>query len=123
MTIMERSIAVIGGDGRYFALIRQLQSLTDTKIYHVDFDQLEQVDVKYLQPEKLNAVILPITGTDTDGLVEVVFSEKTIRLTKEWFKQLNSSTLIFTGIANDYLVRAANEANVSLIPLLHRDDV
>lgn len=130
MTIMERSIAVIGGDGRYLELIRQLQSLTDTKIYLVGFDQLEQgytgleqVDLKDLQPEKLNAVILPITGTDTDGLVEVVFSEKTIRLTKEWFKQLNSSTLIFTGIANDYLVRAANEANVSLIPLLHRDDV
>src|SRR5699024_12542735 len=97
MTIMERSIAVIGGDGRYLELIRQLQSFTDTKLYLVGFDHLEQgytglehVDLKDLQPEKLNAVILPITGTDTDGLLEVVFSEKTIRLAEDWFKQLKS---------------------------------
>lgn len=127
---MSRQIAVIGGDGRYLELIRQLQPLANTTITLVGFDKLEQGftglkqnDLHDLEIEKLDVVILPITGTDREGNVETVFSDQPIQLKKEWFQLLPESTLVFTGITNDYLTSATGEANISLIPLLNRDDV
>ncbi|GAA0448792.1 dipicolinic acid synthetase subunit A [Virgibacillus sp. AGTR] len=127
---MSQTIAVIGGDARYLELIRQLQSLTDTTIVLVGFDKLEQgftglkqLDVHELIPGQLDAVILPITGIDNEGRVEAVFSEKPIYLTAEWFKELPSSSIVFTGITNDYLRDVIKQANIKLVPLLDRDDV
>lgn len=129
-TIMNRIIAVIGGDGRYLELIRQLQELQDTTIILVGFDKLEQgftglqqSDLKDLEVNNLDAVILPITGTDMHGGVETVFSDQQVQISKEWFKQLPESALVFTGITNDYLNSTISEANITLIPLLNRDDV
>lgn len=127
---MNQLIAVIGGDGRYLELIRQLKNLSDTTVTLVGFDNLEQgftelnqIDLEDLDQSKLDAVILPITGTNMDGDIETVFSDKIVNLNKEWFKKLKKSSIVFTGITNDYLSSAASEANVSLIPLLNRDDV
>src|SRR5699024_9576540 len=127
---MKRFIAVIGGDGRYLELIRQLQLIPDATIYLVGFDKLEQgytglkqVEITELECEKLDAVILPITGVDNEGYVETVFSDQQIQLNKEWFSELRATTLVFTGISNAYLTDATREASVTLIPLLNRDDV
>ncbi|WBX79526.1 dipicolinic acid synthetase subunit A [Virgibacillus salarius] len=127
---MSQTIAVIGGDARYLELIRQLQSLTDTTIVLVGFDKLEQgftglkqLDVHELILGQLDAVILPITGIDNEGRVEAVFSEKPIYLTAEWFKELPSFSIVFTGITNDYLRDVIKQANIKLVPLLDRDDV
>jgi dipicolinate synthase subunit A len=127
---MSQLIAVIGGDARYLELIRQLQSLSDTTIMLVGFEKLEQgftglkqMEFQELRPEELDAVILPITGTDNQGNVETIFSDQPIKIEKEWFQKLNQSALIFTGNTSDYLTEAAKEANVKLIPLLSRDDV
>lgn len=127
---MSRLIAVIGGDGRYLELIRQLQLLPNTAITLVGFDKLEQgftglkqSDFKDLELKDLDAVILPITGTDMEGNVETVFSDQPIQIKKQWFQNLPKSTLVFTGITNDYLTTAAAEAKIPLVPLLNRDDV
>lgn len=127
---MTQQIAVIGGDARYLELIRQLQTLPDIIISLVGFDKLEQgftglnqTDFADLTQQNLDAIILPITGTDQEGYVETVFSDRTVQLTRDWFKELNPNTVVFTGISNDYLDACANEANVKLIPLLNRDDV
>lgn len=128
--VMDQFIVVMGGDARYLELIRQLQALPQTTIILVGFDKIEQgftglkhVDFHELEVEKLDAVILPITGTDDKGNVEIIFSDQSICLTKNWFKRLKQSSLIFTGITNDYLTTATKNANVSLVPLLNRDDV
>jgi dipicolinate synthase subunit A len=127
---MNQLIAVIGGDARYLELIRQLQSLSDTTIILVGFERLEQgftglkqMEFHELNPAELDAVILPITGTDSGGNVETVFSDQPIKIEKEWFQKLNKSAFIFTGNTSAYLNAAAKEANVKLIPLLNRDDV
>src|SRR5690625_2809442 len=127
---MNRLIAVIGGDARYLELIRQLQILPNTTIVLVGFDKIEQgftgltqVDFPDLSVEKLDAVILPITGTNVDGNVEIVFSDQSIKLTKKWFQRLKKSAPVFTGITNEYLTSATTEAGITLVPLLHRDDV
>lgn len=130
LRIMNRLIAVIGGDARYLELIRQLQILPNTTIVLVGFDKIEQgftgltqVDFPDLSVEKLDAVILPITGTNVDGNVEIVFSDQSIKLTKKWFQRLKKSAPVFTGITNEYLTSATTEAGITLVPLLHRDDV
>lgn len=127
---MKRFIAVIGGDGRYLELIRQLQLIPDATVFLVGFDKLEQgytglkqVDIADLQVEKLDAVILPITGVDDEGYVETVFSNQQIQLTKSWFTGLKPRTMVFTGIANSYLINAAESAGMELVKLLSRDDV
>ncbi len=127
---MSQLIAVIGGDARYLELIRQLQTLPDTTIFLVGFDKLEQgftglkqVDFGELEQEKLDAVILPITGTNSEGYVETVFSDQEIQLTKQWFAKLKESSIVFTGITNDFLTSVTDQLHVSLIPLFNRDDV
>ncbi|RYG73831.1 dipicolinic acid synthetase subunit A [Lentibacillus lipolyticus] len=127
---MIQQIAVIGGDARYLELIRQLQALPGVTIHLIGFDKLEQgftgsnqTDFNDLDPEQLDAIVLPITGTDQSGYVETVFSDQTIQLTKEWFQRLKDTAVIFTGISNDYLDEATNQADAELIPLLDRDDV
>lgn len=127
---MSQFIAVIGGDARYLELIRQLKTLPDTTMILVGFDKLEQgftglnqMDFEELEPSKLDAVILPITGTDMSGNIETVFSDKKIQIEKSWFKKLKNNTSVFTGITNDYLTSATTAANIALVPLLDRDDV
>ncbi|SFD79596.1 dipicolinate synthase subunit A [Lentibacillus persicus] len=127
---MAQRIAVIGGDARYLELIRQLQILPDIAVSLVGFDKLEQgftglkqTDFADLPLQDLDAVILPITGTDQKGYVETVFSDRSIQLTKNWFKKLKKNSIVFTGISNDFLDGCANEAEVELMPLLNRDDV
>lgn len=127
---MNQFIAVLGGDGRYLELIRQLQQMPDTTIFLVGFDKLEQgftgstqIDFNDLEPEKLDVVILPITGTNQSGNIETVFSDQQIKLTKGWFARLRPSTLVFTGITNSYLTKVTNELNLELVALFDRDDV
>ncbi|WP_337019728.1 dipicolinic acid synthetase subunit A [Oceanobacillus massiliensis] len=127
---MSQLIAVIGGDARYLELIRQLKQLPDTTIILVGFDKLEQgfmelneMELDELDQSKLDAVVLPITGTDAKGNIETVFSDKVINLNKDWFHKLKKSSIVFTGITNDYLSQSANETGITLIPLLERDDV
>lgn len=127
---MDQLIAIIGGDARYLELIRQLQNLDHTTVILVGYDKLEQgftglkqLEFHELEVEKLDAVILPITGTNKVGNVEVIFSDQEIRLTKPWFNRLKKTALVFTGIANDYLLSITSDAESSLISLLDRDDI
>src|SRR5690625_6847205 len=108
---MNRTIAVIGGDGRYLELIRQLQALPGTTIILIGFDKLEQgftglkqIDFHDLDTANVDAVILPITGTDDKGNVQTVFSDQPIQLTKKWFQKLKSLCFIFIWITIYYLL-------------------
>lgn len=127
---MSRIIAVIGGDARYLELIKQLQLMQETTIILVGFDNLnqsftglKQIQFDELELNTLDCVILPITGTDSEGNIETVFSDQKIKLTPEWFRQLQKSTKIFTGITNDYLNNVTKEVEIELVPLFNRDDV
>lgn len=123
-------IAVIGGDARYLELIRQLKQLDNTTICLIGFDKLDQgytglkqMQFSEVEPEKLDMVILPVTGTDPNGMIDPVFSDQPIHLTKEWVQQLKSTAPIFTGIANDYLTSITSDANRRLVKLFDRDDI
>ncbi|MGP4059879.1 dipicolinic acid synthetase subunit A [Halobacillus sp. H74] len=122
-------VAVIGGDARQIELIRRLNEW-DATVYLAGFDQLnesfrEAIDLDFdsQQVEKLDAVILPVPGTDDDGKIEGIFSNQLIHLPEEWLKRTPDHCLIFTGITNTHLTKLANKVNRPLIPLMDRDDV
>ena len=125
-----KQIAVIGGDARYLDMIKMLTKQSNNHIQAVGFDQLDQgftgvkqVDFEDLDLKSLDAVILPIPGTDDDGYIETVFSGKQIKITTDWLKKLPSHCVVFSGIANDYLINCVKEASLKLTPLMNRNDV
>lgn len=128
---MKQFIAVIGGDARYLELIRQLQAIENIELVLVGYDKLEQgftglnqKDFNELDVEKIDIIILPITGADEEGKVETVFSDQDIYITKDWLHRLKENAVIFTGITTNHLTELMEQSNkTTLIPLLERDDV
>lgn len=122
-------VAVIGGDARQIELIRRLNEW-DATVYLAGFDQLnvsfrEAIDLDFdsHQVEKLDAIILPVPGTDSEGKIEGIFSNQLIQLPEDWLKKTPAHCQIFTGIANNHLRDLAKKVNRTLIPLMDRDDV
>ncbi|QDP40227.1 dipicolinic acid synthetase subunit A [Radiobacillus deserti] len=125
-----KNIAIIGGDARYLQMIKQLSKSEDIHIQVVGFDHLNQgytgvnqVEMDDLRVNQLDAVILPIPGTDDQGFIETTFSDQKIQITLDWLQQLPDHCVIFSGIANDYLRENAQQAGIRLIPLMGRNDV
>lgn len=129
---MDASIrmAIVGGDARYLEMIKNLSENEKLKMELVGFDQLnqgftgiKQTDFEELEVESLDVIILPIPGTDEEGYIDTIFSNKKIQLKKEWFARLADDCLIFTGITTPYLSACIEQTTVKLIPLMDRDDV
>ncbi|MCA0969088.1 dipicolinic acid synthetase subunit A [Halobacillus litoralis] len=122
-------VAVIGGDARQIEIIRKLNEWNAT-VYTAGFDQLnesftEATDLEFdsNQVEKLDAIILPIPGTDDSGLIDGIFSNRVIQLSEEWLKKTPEHCQVFTGIANSYLKELMVKVGRPLHLLMNRDDV
>ncbi|MED4532465.1 dipicolinic acid synthetase subunit A [Metabacillus fastidiosus] len=127
--LTELNIAVIGGDARQLEVIRKLTEL-DAKLFLVGFDQLDhgfaganKVKLDEIPLEQLDAIILPVPGTDLNGNVETVFSNETVLLTDEVLLKTPEHCVIYSGITNDYLSKIVDKANRKLVQLFERDDV
>lgn len=119
----ELTIAVLGGDARYLEMIRSLQCSANASVFAVGFEQISQSftggiqrELEDLDPQSLNAVILPIPGVGPDGQIETVFSDKNIQLTESWMDRLPRDCVIFTGITNDYLTDLCKSGICVLCP-------
>ncbi|WP_066193727.1 MULTISPECIES: dipicolinic acid synthetase subunit A [Gracilibacillus] len=125
-----KQLAIIGGDARYIPLIHTLNREEDIQIQLLGFEQVEQsytqamkTELNNLDTSHLNGVVLPITGIDEQGKVEAVFTDQTIQLTEEWFQSLPNDCVIFTGISNPTLDQFTQNAGLTLIELMNRDEV
>ncbi|MYL33195.1 dipicolinic acid synthetase subunit A [Pontibacillus yanchengensis] len=123
------SIAILGGDARQLEVIRRLIEL-DATLHLIGFDQLDhgftgakQEALDDVDPKELDAMILPVPGTNLQGEIDTIFSNQSIQLTKEWLEQTPEHCLLFTGITNNYLTNLTQETNRTLIPLFDRNDV
>ncbi|MFJ6411983.1 dipicolinic acid synthetase subunit A [Terribacillus saccharophilus] len=126
----ELTIAVLGGDARYLEMIRSLQCSANASVFAVGFEQISQSftggiqrELEDIDPQSLDAVILPIPGVGSNGQIETVFSDKNIQLTESWIDRLPKDCVIFTGITNDYLTELFEKRNLRLVSLFDRDDV
>ncbi|WP_139488930.1 dipicolinate synthase subunit DpsA [Brevibacillus dissolubilis] len=122
-------VAFVGGDARQLEVIKKCIQL-DATVTLFGFDNLESsftgATKKPLTCEALkdvNALILPIVGTDDRGFVESIFCSKPIQLEEEHFASLRKGCVVYTGIAKPYLKSMLTNQRVPFVELLERDDV
>lgn len=121
--------AFIGGDARQLEVIRRLAEL-DAGVTLFGFDNWQHQDggirKRELTPHALatvDAVILPVVGTDENGKVESLFASEELVLDDAHFAGLPKTAVVFTGIAKPYLKQACAKHQIRLVELLERDDV
>ncbi|MBD8068249.1 dipicolinic acid synthetase subunit A [Bacillus sp. PS06] len=127
--LTDMHVAIIGGDARQLEVIRKLIEL-DAKLSLIGFDQLdhgftgaskEQIDE--LDFSTVDAIILPVAGTNMEGIVETIFSNEKVHLTEEILANTPEHCTIYSGISNDYLNNIVSSTNRKLVKLFERDDV
>ncbi|XJZ28548.1 dipicolinic acid synthetase subunit A [Bacillota bacterium Lsc_1132] len=122
-------IAVIGGDARQLEIIRKLTEL-DARLSLIGFEQLDHAFSGAVK-EKINeivfstidAIILPVAGTNLEGQVETIFSNEKVFLTEEILAGTPNHCTIYSGITNSFLTDLTNKTNRRLVQLFARDDV
>lgn len=122
-------IAVVGGDARQLEIIRKLTEL-DAKLSLVGFEQLDHAftgavkeRVDEVDFSQMDAIILPVPGTNLEGHVETIFSNEKVILTEELLLKTPANCTIYSGISNAYLTGITKKANRRLVQLFERDDV
>ncbi|WP_409294332.1 dipicolinic acid synthetase subunit A [Peribacillus sp. SCS-26] len=122
-------IAVIGGDARQLEVVRKLTQL-DAKLWLVGFEQLDHAftgavkeKLDELNMQEIDAIILPVPGTNAEGDIETIFSSEKVKLTEEILKKTPGHCTIYSGISNQYLDRVTQNAERKLVQLFERDDV
>jgi len=122
-------IAVIGGDARQLEIVRKLTEL-DAKLSLIGFEQLDHAFTGAVK-EKLDevvfsdidAIILPVAGTNLEGHVETIFSNEKVILLEEHLKETPEHCTIYSGISNAYLNKITSDSQRRLVMLFERDDV
>ncbi|MGG7618903.1 dipicolinic acid synthetase subunit A [Bacillus coreaensis] len=122
-------IAVIGGDARQLEIVRKLTEL-DAKLSLIGFEQLDHAFTGAVK-EKLDevvfsdidAIILPVAGTNMEGQVETIFSNEKVVLTAEHLQQTPEHCTIYSGISNAYMNKITGDSKRRLVKLFERDDV
>lgn len=123
------NVAVIGGDARQLEVIRKLTEL-DAKLFLIGFDQLDhgftgatKVKLDEVQFKEIDAIILPVPGTNQEGIIDTVFSNEEVKLTEDLLTKTPQHCVIYSGITNSYLDKIVQSTNRKLIQLFDRDDV
>ena len=117
----------MGGDARYLEVIRKLSNEV-AKLYLIGYDQLtfDEKHVKQTTMETvdfgiIDAIILPVAGTNEDGKIEAMYSDEVISLTEDVVRQTPNHCTIYTGNANAYLKNITHDKQ--LVALFYRDDL
>ncbi|UJL47695.1 dipicolinate synthase subunit DpsA [Virgibacillus sp. NKC19-16] len=127
--INNQKLLIIGGDARYLEVIEKLAA-EDATVFLVGFDQIsfddsnvQQANLDTVDMSIIDAIILPVAGTNTAGEVEATFSDKTISLSEDLFRQTPEHCIVYTGTSNSFLDQAAASTNKKLVRLFARDDM
>ncbi len=122
-------IAVIGGDARQLEIIRKLTEL-EARLSLIGFEQLDHAFTGAVKEKidevdftKIDAIILPVAGTNLEGQIETIFSNEKVILSEEILKKTPKHCTIYSGISNEYLNDLVVNTGRTLIQLFSRDDV
>jgi dipicolinate synthase subunit A len=122
-------VVLLGGDARQLEVIRKLTEL-DATVTVAGFDQLhtpldgavkaELSDELFVQAD---ALILPAVGTEEDGRIAAVFSDRDLILTESHLSRLPKHCTVYTGMAKSYLRNLCVNQGIRIVELFERDDV
>ncbi|PYZ98063.1 dipicolinic acid synthetase subunit A [Alteribacter lacisalsi] len=127
--LTDMHVVIIGGDARQLEIIRKLSQL-DAKVSLVGFDQLDdgfagakKQSLQTLDPLTVDAVVLPVSGMNSKGEVESIFSGEPVKLTSEWLTRTNKTTTVYSGISTESLRALLDKSNRPFTEVFSRDDV
>ncbi|WP_138751539.1 dipicolinate synthase subunit DpsA [Paenibacillus sinopodophylli] len=122
-------VLLLGGDARQLEVIRKLTEL-DASVTVSGFDGLHSsldgaVHAEFEEQlfESIDALLLPAVGTDDQGVIHAVFSDRPMQLTENHFALLPKHCTVYTGMAKPYLRQLCEQYGLSLVELFDRDDV
>ncbi|UMZ73423.1 dipicolinate synthase subunit DpsA [Natranaerofaba carboxydovora] len=127
MELKDYTIAQIGGDEREVFLINDLAS-RGANILAVGYEKARHnIDAKAIYSlkdlnEKVNAIILPFPGIDTDWNVKAKFTNRKINL-KDELNNLEEIPLTIVGHASQELKTYYEEKNALLIEMGENDEI
>jgi len=120
---------LLGGDARQLEVIRKLAEL-DASVVVVGFDGLHtpldgavSAELSEQLFDNADALVLPAVGTDDEGIVTAVFSDKELRLLEEYVARLPKHCTVYTGMAKPYLKQLCAKYDIRVVELFERDDV
>lgn len=122
-------VLLIGGDARQLEVIRKLTEM-DASVTIAGFEGLQsppdgaiQAELEEGLFESVDALLLPAVGTDDQGFVHAVFSDRELQLTSEHIAKLPKHCKVYAGMAKPYLRNLCAEHDIQLVELFDRDDV
>ncbi|REE94473.1 dipicolinate synthase subunit A [Paenibacillus taihuensis] len=122
-------VLLLGGDARGLEVIRKLTEL-DALVTVAGFDQLHSSLDGAVRAEmsddlftSADALVLPAVGTDDDGKIVAVFSDKELVLADDHVAKLPKHCTVYTGMAKPYLRNLCAKHGIRLVELFDRDDV
>lgn len=128
--LANKNILVIGGDHRYIEIINTF-SAANANVFIVGFDELNfasanvyNIRFNEISGEKLDAILLPVSGTNETGNVNLTFSkEEFVTMNEELIRNTPEHCVIYTGTVNSFLTNMAKASKKQLITLFDRDDL
>ncbi len=121
-------IAVVGGDDRELVLISELVRLGAT-VSVVGFPRNLVRQGSYVVNTVEEALrgaevlILPMPGTDLNGVVRAVYSQEKLELTERGLRQLSPNALIIIGVARPFLREWCRKYRFNLLEIAEMDEV
>jgi len=122
-------VLIAGGDTRYIPVMEQLAkqgaSVSVAGYDQIKMDQTEIVQTKIEKVDfgQLDAVLLPVSGTDPNGHVTAMYADSPVVLSQAFFSKTPEHCVIYTGISGPYLEDIAKQTNRKIVRLFERDDV
>lgn len=121
-------IAVIGGDERQIFLVNKLLELgADIKVIGLpEREELEGCQFCNELPQTIldaQAIILPMAGTDFEGIISTPLSKKKLELTEQIFQSIPQHVPIFLGVAKPFLREWARFYQKKLIEIAELDEI
>jgi dipicolinate synthase subunit A len=127
--LTDKHVVFVGGDARQLEVIKSCIQL-DAKVSLIGYDNLrspfsgatlQELNSDYLP--QADILVLPVMGTDEQGMIMSVFTSKEIILTEEHIQSLPKHAIVFVGIASSHLKNMCERHAIRLLALMERDDV
>jgi dipicolinate synthase subunit A len=127
--LTDKHVVFVGGDARQLEVIKSCIQL-DAKVSLIGYDNLrspfsgatlQELNSDYLR--QADILVLPVMGTDEQGMIMSVFTSKEILLTEEHIQSLPKHAIVFVGIASSHLKNMCERHAIRLLALMERDDV
>jgi dipicolinic acid synthetase, A subunit len=122
-------ILLLGGDARLLEVIRKLTELDATVTVsgfdglHSSLDGAVHAEFDDSLFDAVDALLLPAVGTDDNGFIHAVFSDRQMQLQDQHIARLPKHCKVYAGMAKPYLRELCDKHQIGLVELFDRDDV